>query len=55
MDEDFAEYARARWPALVRTAVFLGADPHEAEDLAQATLVRCLQRWIRVRAADEGD
>lgn len=55
MDDDFAEYARARWPALVRAAVFLGSDPHEAEDLAQATLVRCLQRWDRVRAADERD
>jgi RNA polymerase sigma-70 factor (sigma-E family) len=54
-DADFADYARARWPALVRAAVFLGCDPHEAEDLAQATLVRCLQRWERVRAADERD
>lgn len=54
-DADFADYARARWPALVRTAVFLGCDRHEAEDLAQATLVRCLQKWDRVRAAEERD
>ena len=52
--EDEAEYAAfvtERWSALVRTAVFLGAAPHEAEDLAQATLLLCYRKWRLVRSA----
>ncbi len=52
-EDDFADYARQAWPTLVRAAVFLGAGPHEAEDLAQTTLVRCYTAWPRVAAADD--
>lgn len=52
-ERDFADYAREAWPSLVRSAVFLGCGPHEAEDLAQTTLVRCYTAWERVRAADD--
>jgi RNA polymerase sigma-70 factor (sigma-E family) len=48
----FTAYVEAAWPTLVRAAVFLGAGPHEAEDLAQQTLVRCYGAWERVTAAD---
>jgi RNA polymerase sigma-70 factor (sigma-E family) len=51
----YAEFVRARWRDLVRAAVFLGADPHEAEDLAQTTLVRCYSGWERVIGADNRD
>lgn len=57
MDErtrtDFTAFASARWPALVRSAVLLGCSLHEAEDLAQATLMRCLLKWKQVRRADD--
>lgn len=51
--DGFEEYAGARWRTLVRSAVLLGCDLHEAEDLAQATLERCYVKWAQVeRAAD---
>lgn len=48
----FTSYVEKTWPVLVRAAVFLGAGAHEAEDLAQQTLVRCYTAWARVTAAD---
>lgn len=48
----FAEYVDHTWPTLVRAAIFLGAAPTEAEDLAQTTLVRCYTAWERVQGAD---
>jgi len=48
----FAEFVRTRWRDLVRAAIFLGAPPHEAEDLAQQTMVRCFSAWERVQAAN---
>ena len=54
-DAAYAEYVRSHWRDLVRAAVFLGADPHEAEDLAQATLVRCYAHWDRVSNTDNRD
>ncbi len=54
-EEAYADYVRAHWRDLVRAAVFLGADPHEAEDLAQATLVRCYAHWERVSSAGNRD
>jgi RNA polymerase sigma factor (sigma-70 family) len=51
----YAEYVEQSWPGLVRAAVFLGARPHEAEDLAQATLVRCYTGWDKVAGADNRD
>jgi RNA polymerase sigma-70 factor (sigma-E family) len=52
-ENEFADYARRAWGSLVRSAVFLGCSPHEAEDLAQTTLVRCYTAWPNVSAADD--
>jgi RNA polymerase sigma-70 factor (sigma-E family) len=54
-DDDFEEFVAARWARLVRSAVLLGCSPPEAEDLVQATLVRCLTSWPRVSSADDRD
>jgi RNA polymerase sigma-70 factor (sigma-E family) len=54
-DSDFAEYAAARWPVLLRSAVFLGCSPPEAEDLVQTTLLRCYTSWRKVARADHRD
>ncbi len=51
----YSGYVEQAWPSLVRAAVFLGAMPHEAEDLAQTTLVRCYTGWERVNGADNRD
>lgn len=51
----YADYVEQSWPSLVRAAVFLGARPDEAEDLAQTTLVRCYTGWERVNNADNRD
>lgn len=59
MDQDseaeYAAYVEQAWGTLVRAAVFLGAFPHEAEDLAQTTLVRCYTGWEKVTSADNRD
>ncbi|MFD3555140.1 SigE family RNA polymerase sigma factor [Streptomyces goshikiensis] len=47
-DPDFAAFATAAWPRLVRTAQLLTGDFHEAEDLVQTTLVKVYARWRRV-------
>ncbi|MEJ7635044.1 SigE family RNA polymerase sigma factor [Aeromicrobium sp.] len=51
----FADFVRSRWRDLVRAAIFLGASPYEAEDLAQQTLVRCYASWERVTDATNRD
>lgn len=53
MDEtEFAAYADGAWPTLVRAAVFLGCALPDAEDAAQATLVKCYRSWAKVTGAD---
>lgn len=54
-EDEYADFVTGRWSSLVRAAVFLGASPDEAEDLAQTTLVLCYRKWDRVRAADDRD
>ena len=54
-EAEYAAFVRDRWRDLVRAAVFLGAGAHEAEDLAQQTLVRCFSSWERVHGADNTD
>lgn len=49
---DFAAYATADWPRLVRTAHLLTGDLHEAEDLALTTLARARARWRRIPRDD---
>ncbi|MEU0599786.1 SigE family RNA polymerase sigma factor [Streptomyces sp. NPDC006393] len=45
---DFATYAGAAWSRLLRTALLLTGDFHEAEDLVQATLAKVYARWERI-------
>jgi len=54
-EASFAEFVRSQWSDLVRAAIFLGAGPHEAEDIAQQTLVRCYASWQRVTDASNRD
>ncbi|MFJ8607103.1 SigE family RNA polymerase sigma factor [Streptomyces sp. NPDC093675] len=49
---DFAAYAGAAWTRLVRTALLLTADFHEAEDLVQTTLAKVYARWGRIPPDD---
>lgn len=55
MNDEFGEYVAARWPRLVRAAVLLGCTPHEAEDVVQTALTRCLVKWSKVQRADDRD
>jgi RNA polymerase sigma-70 factor (sigma-E family) len=52
LDEEFSEFAGGQWSMLVRSAVLLGAGHQEAEDLAQATLLRCYVKWRWVERAE---
>lgn len=54
-DREFEEYAAARWRHLVRAAMLLGCSLPEAEDLAQATLLRCYLAWPKVLRAEHRD
>lgn len=50
---EFAPWLAARWPALVRTLVFLGHPEPEAERIARESVARALPAWDRERK--EGD
>lgn len=56
MDEatraNFAEFAAARTPALIRVAYLLTGNQHAAEDLVQSALVKTLARWASLRHED---
>jgi len=54
-EAEYAAYVESQWPTLVRAAVFLGASVHDAEDIAQTTLVRCYAGWEKVAGADNRD
>lgn len=54
-DEDYSTYVSGRWAALVRFAVLLGCSRHDAEDLAQTTLVRCYVSWDKGGRASDRD
>lgn len=55
LESDFSAYAEARWSALVRSAVVMGCDLNEAEDVAQSALVKCFKAWAAVTRADNID
>lgn len=48
-DEEFVEFAQLNSAKLVHAAFLLSGDRDEAEDLAQAALVRTYAAWSRVR------
>ena len=54
-DEEFEAYVARAWPSLVRSAVLLGCEVHEAEDLVQTMLIRCYRSWRTVRSAANPD
>ncbi|GLZ77032.1 RNA polymerase sigma24 factor [Actinorhabdospora filicis] len=47
-ETDFAVFARAHTPALIRSAYLLTGDQHHAEDLVQSALSRTHRHWRRV-------
>src|ERR1700753_2387961 len=51
-DDDFAEFARASSARLQHVAYLLTGDRHDAEDAAQAALVRTYAAWARGRRRD---
>ena len=51
----YEEYVAARWSALYRTAYLLAGNHADAEDLAQATLVKAYLSWSKVTAASSPD
>jgi RNA polymerase sigma-70 factor (sigma-E family) len=48
-DDEFVEFAKLNSARLIHAAFLLTGDRHEAEDLAQAALVRTYASWSRVR------
>jgi RNA polymerase sigma-70 factor (sigma-E family) len=47
LSADFDEFVVGRSPALLRTAVLLTGDRHDAEDLVQTALLRVARHWSR--------
>ncbi|MGH9132123.1 MAG: SigE family RNA polymerase sigma factor [Acidimicrobiales bacterium] len=52
-DSGFAEFARSRSAALLRTAYLLVGDLGEAEDLLQVALLRSERHWSRASGAPD--
>jgi RNA polymerase sigma-70 factor (sigma-E family) len=52
-DEEFRDFMRARWPAMVRLAYTLSGDQGHAEDIAQSAFARVYSSWGRVSRADD--
>ncbi|MEO3774488.1 SigE family RNA polymerase sigma factor [Micromonospora sp. B9E7] len=48
----YEEFADTRLAPLLRYAVMLSGDPHQAQDLVQETMVRVQLNWRRVSRAD---
>jgi RNA polymerase sigma-70 factor (sigma-E family) len=53
MTDDFQEFVRAEGDGLARLARLLCGDWHQAEDLVQSALMRCLVAWSRVTAVED--
>ena len=54
-DEEFREFMRGRWPAMVRLAYGLTGDQGHAEDVAQAAFARAYASWSRVARTGDPD
>jgi RNA polymerase sigma-70 factor (sigma-E family) len=54
-DEEFREFMRGRWPAMLRLAYGLTGDMGHAEDVAQAAFARAYASWGRVRRTGDPD
>src|ERR1700722_3980845 len=47
-DEEFREFMRGRWPAMVRLAYGLTGDLGHAEDVAQSAFARAYASWPKL-------
>lgn len=54
-DSEFTAYLAARWPALVRTLVFLGHPEQESHSIALDALVRIYPDWTRLHREEDVD
>lgn len=54
-DEEFRDFMRGRWPAMVRLAYGLTGDLGHAEDVAQAAFARAYASWSRVARTGDPD
>jgi RNA polymerase sigma-70 factor (sigma-E family) len=54
-DEEFGDFMRGRWPAMVRLAYGLTGDLGHAEDVAQAAFARAYASWSRVARTGDPD
>ena len=54
-DQEFSDFMRGRWPAMVRLAYGLSGDQGHAEDIAQTAFTRAYASWARVRRAGDPD
>jgi RNA polymerase sigma-70 factor (sigma-E family) len=54
-DEEFRDFMRGRWPAMVRLAYGLTGDQGHAEDVAQAAFARAYASWARVVRTGDPD
>ena len=54
-DDEFREFMRGRWPAMVRLAYGLTGDAGHAEDVAQTAFTRAYASWGRVRRTGDPD
>ena len=54
-DEQFREFMRGRWPAMMRLAYGLTGDLGHAEDVAQAAFARAYASWSRVARTGDPD
>jgi RNA polymerase sigma-70 factor (sigma-E family) len=54
-DEEFRDFMRGRWSAMVRLAYTLTGDQGHAEDITQAAFASAYASWGRVRLAGDPD
>ena len=54
-DEEFRDFMRGRWSAMVRLAYGLTGDLGHAEDVAQAAFARAYASWSRVARTGDPD
>ena len=55
LDEEFREFMRGRWPAMVRLAYGLTGDQGHAEEVAQTAFAKAYANWPKVVRAGNPD